>query len=72
LGLGSTPHEIFEPLALSRFPNWKYKALDLSAMDKMFKEKIPVEAGRILEDTTDQTEFRWFYRLLFGNILDLY
>jgi succinate dehydrogenase/fumarate reductase flavoprotein subunit len=48
-GLGSTPYDTFEKIALSRFPNWKYKALDLSEMPKIFKERKPVEVGPVVE-----------------------
>lgn len=48
-GLGATPYENFERIALSRFPNWKYKALDLSGMAKIFRENRPVEVGPVVE-----------------------
>ncbi len=48
-GLGSTPYESFEKIALSRFPGWKYKALDLSEMPRIFKEGKPVEVGPVVE-----------------------
>jgi succinate dehydrogenase/fumarate reductase flavoprotein subunit len=48
-GLGSTPYETFEMTALARFPNWKYKALDLSEMPKIFREGKPVEVGPVVE-----------------------
>jgi succinate dehydrogenase/fumarate reductase flavoprotein subunit len=48
-GLGSTPYETFEKIALGRFPGWKYKALDLSEMPKIFKEGKAVEVGPVVE-----------------------
>ena len=48
-GLGAAPYTTFEKIALGRFPNWKYKALDLSDLARMFKEKIPVEVGPAVE-----------------------
>ena len=48
-GLGSTPYEAFENIALGRFPNWKYKALDLSEMPKIFQEGKRVEVGPVVE-----------------------
>jgi succinate dehydrogenase/fumarate reductase flavoprotein subunit len=48
-GLGSTPYETFERIALGTFPNWKYKALDLSEMPKMFQEGKPIEVGPVVE-----------------------
>ena len=48
-GLGEIPYETFERVALGRFPNWKYKALDLSAMPQMFNEKKTLEVGPAAE-----------------------
>jgi len=48
-GLGSLPHEAFEKIALGRFPNWKYKALDLSEMPRIFKAGKPLEVGPVVE-----------------------
>jgi succinate dehydrogenase/fumarate reductase flavoprotein subunit len=48
-GLGSTSYETFEKIALARFPNWKYKALDLSEMPKIFKAGRTVEVGPVVE-----------------------
>jgi len=48
-GLGSTPYETFEKIALSRFPNWKYKALDLSELPILFKEGKSIEVGPVVE-----------------------
>jgi succinate dehydrogenase/fumarate reductase flavoprotein subunit len=48
-GLGSTPYATFEKIALSRFPAWKYKALDLSEMPKIFKEGELLEVGPVVE-----------------------
>jgi len=48
-GLGSTAYETFEKIALGRFPNWKYKALDLSEMPKILKAGKPLEVGPVVE-----------------------
>ncbi len=48
-GLGSTPYATFEKIALGRFPDWKYKALDLSEMPKIFKEGKLIEVGPAVE-----------------------
>ena len=48
-GLGSTPYATFEKIALGRFPDWKYKALDLSEMPKIFKERKLIEVGPVVE-----------------------
>jgi succinate dehydrogenase/fumarate reductase flavoprotein subunit len=48
-GLGSTPFDTFEKIALGRFPNWKYKALDLSAMPRLIKEGKLLEVGPVVE-----------------------
>ena len=46
---GQVPWETLERVATARFPNWKYKALDLSELGKMFKENEPVEVGAVVE-----------------------
>ena len=48
-GLGSTPYATFEKIALGRFPDWKYKALDLTEMPKIFKEGKLMEVGPVVE-----------------------
>ncbi len=47
--LSSTPYETFEKIALGRFPNWKYKALDLSEMPDLIKAGKPLEVGPVVE-----------------------
>ena len=46
---GQVPWETLERAAAARFPNWKYKALDLSDLGRMFKENEPVEVGAVVE-----------------------
>jgi succinate dehydrogenase/fumarate reductase flavoprotein subunit len=46
---GQVPWETVERIATGRFPNWKYKALDLSELGRMFKENEPVEVGAVVE-----------------------
>ena len=46
---GQVPWETLERVATARFPNWKYKALDLSELGKMFKDNEPVEVGAVVE-----------------------
>lgn len=46
---GQVPWETVERIATARFPNWKYKALDLSELGKMFKDNEPVEVGAVVE-----------------------
>jgi len=48
-GRGMLPWETLEPIALARFPNWKYKALDLSDLGRMLRENKPVEVGPAVE-----------------------
>jgi len=48
-GLGDLPWEEFETKATIIFPNWKYKALDLSEIARKLKEKEPVEVGPAVE-----------------------
>lgn len=48
-GRGSVPWEAFEACALRIFPNWKYKALDLSGLGRMFKDNESVEVGPAVE-----------------------
>jgi succinate dehydrogenase/fumarate reductase flavoprotein subunit len=48
-GLGPMPYEAFEKIALGRFPNWKYKALDLSEMPRILKAGKPLEVGPVVE-----------------------
>ena len=46
---GQVPWETVDRAAAARFPNWKYKALDLSDLGRMFKENEPVEVGAVVE-----------------------
>jgi succinate dehydrogenase/fumarate reductase flavoprotein subunit len=48
-GLGPTPYESFEKIVSARFPQWKYKALDLSDLGRMFRENEPIEVGPAVE-----------------------
>lgn len=48
-GVGKIPWETYEKIALSMFPNWKYKAMDLSELAKMLKNREPVEVGPAVE-----------------------
>ena len=49
-GLGTTPWESFEKTAQTiMFPNWKYKAMDLSHMARTLKEGGKVEVGPAVE-----------------------
>jgi succinate dehydrogenase/fumarate reductase flavoprotein subunit len=48
-GRGNAPWETFESSALRVFPNWKYKAMDLSELARMLKENEPVEVGPAVE-----------------------
>jgi succinate dehydrogenase/fumarate reductase flavoprotein subunit len=46
---GSIPWEKYEADALATFPNWKYKALDLTGMDKLLQENTGIEVGPVVE-----------------------
>jgi len=46
---GSVPWEEYEQRALTVFPKWKYKALDLSGMDLLLKENKGIEVGPVVE-----------------------
>ena len=46
---GDIPWPDFEKTALGRFPNWKYKAMDLSEMGRWLKEDSGVEVGPAVE-----------------------
>ncbi len=48
-GRGATPFETLEKIILARFPNWKYKALDLSDLAGIFKVGNAVEVGPVVE-----------------------
>jgi len=49
-GLGKVPWETFERIATSAiFPNWKYKALDLSEMARILRDGGSVEVGPAVE-----------------------
>jgi succinate dehydrogenase/fumarate reductase flavoprotein subunit len=48
-GLGRVPWESFERNAAPIFPNWKYKALDLSEMAATLKDGGTVEVGPAVE-----------------------
>jgi len=48
-GTGEVSWETFERTAMVIFPQWKYKALDLSELGRMLKEKEPVEVGSVVE-----------------------
>jgi succinate dehydrogenase/fumarate reductase flavoprotein subunit len=47
--LGKTPWFPFEQRALAYFPNWKYKALDLSALGRKLQKGEKVEVGAVAE-----------------------
>lgn len=46
---GGTPWEQYEAAALSVFPRWKYKALDLAGMDQLLKDNAGIEVGPVVE-----------------------
>jgi succinate dehydrogenase/fumarate reductase flavoprotein subunit len=46
---GNIPWETYEADALSVFPKWKYKALDLAGMDLLLKENKGIEVGPVVE-----------------------
>jgi len=46
---GQAPWEAFEAIAGFLFPNWKYKALDLSELGRKFKDGESVEVGHAVE-----------------------
>jgi succinate dehydrogenase/fumarate reductase flavoprotein subunit len=47
---GKIPWETYEKTATSTiFPNWKYKAMDLTELARMLKENEPIEVGPAVE-----------------------
>jgi len=46
---GDVPWEEFETKATAIFPNWKYKALDMSEVGRRFEANEPVEVGPVVE-----------------------
>jgi len=48
-GRGDVPWEEFQRKALPFFPNWKYKALDLTEFGRKMKHNEPVEVGPAAE-----------------------
>lgn len=48
-GIGNIPWETFERKALASFPNWRYKALDLTELARMLRMREPVEVGPVVE-----------------------
>jgi succinate dehydrogenase/fumarate reductase flavoprotein subunit len=47
---GNIPWETYEKTATSTiFPNWKYKAMDLTELARMLKENEPIEVGPAVE-----------------------
>lgn len=46
---GDVPWENYELYASVVFPNWKYKALDLTELGRRFKENEPVDVGAVVE-----------------------
>jgi len=48
-GRGNVSWEEFEQAVKMSFPNWKYKAIDLSQIAGMIKDKEPVEVGAAVE-----------------------
>lgn len=47
---GNVPWETYERIAISTiFPNWKYKAMDLTELGRMLKENEPIEVGPAVE-----------------------
>ena len=48
-GLGKTPWSPFEQRALAYFPNWRYKALDLTELGRKLRDGEKVEVGAVAE-----------------------
>ena len=48
-GRGKVPWEAYGPMASMMFPNWKYKALDLTELGRTLKEGGRVEVGAAVE-----------------------
>ncbi len=48
-GRGKVPWEAYAPMALTLFPNWKYKAMDLADLGRLLKEGGWVEVGAAVE-----------------------
>jgi succinate dehydrogenase/fumarate reductase flavoprotein subunit len=48
-GRGKLPWEAYAPMALMLFPNWKYKAMDLTELGRLLKEGERVEVGAAVE-----------------------
>jgi succinate dehydrogenase/fumarate reductase flavoprotein subunit len=48
-GRGDVPWEQFERTAMLVFPNWKYKAMDLSGLGRIMKDGGKVEVGPAVE-----------------------
>ncbi len=46
---GDIPWENYELYGSAVFPNWKYKALDLTDLGRRFRENEPVEVGAVVE-----------------------
>jgi succinate dehydrogenase/fumarate reductase flavoprotein subunit len=46
---GDIPWENYELYGSVVFPNWKYKALDLTDLGRRFKENEPIEVGAVVE-----------------------
>jgi succinate dehydrogenase/fumarate reductase flavoprotein subunit len=46
---GDIPWEHYELYSSVVFPNWKYKALDLTDLGRRFKENEPIEVGAVVE-----------------------
>lgn len=46
---GTIPWEAYEFYGSLLFPNWKYKALDLTDLGRRFRENEPVEVGAVVE-----------------------
>ncbi len=46
---GKIPWEEVEKITGPRFPNWKYKALDISEVGRKLKENEPIEVGPAVE-----------------------
>jgi succinate dehydrogenase/fumarate reductase flavoprotein subunit len=46
---GDVPWENYELYCSVMFPNWKYKAIDLTELGRRFKENEPIEVGAVVE-----------------------
>jgi succinate dehydrogenase/fumarate reductase flavoprotein subunit len=47
--LGNVPWDTFDADAQKLFPNWRYKALDMSELARKFEANQPVEVGPVVE-----------------------